>query len=170
MIRRVSFQKAIAGGLAGALAWEVFSRLLIAAGLPLFDNTRILGSMITGHTNGAAWWPVGLAAHAVLGTVWAIFYAYFFWSTFDWSPTLQGMLFSLIPAVLAGLIVIPQIGYMHPLVQSGKWPAPGLFGLGWGWGAPIGEVLGHLVYGTVLGTIYRRPVGYPAWRTVVPFA
>src|ERR1044071_6717333 len=127
MIRRVAFGKAILAGAAGALAWEVVVRVLIVLGVPLFDLVFILGSMITRGVRPWLWWPVGLALHATVGTIWAIFYAYFFWSTYDWPPTLQGLVFSLGPAVLAGLIMVPQMGFMHPLMVNGTLTQPGVF-------------------------------------------
>jgi hypothetical protein len=168
MIRRVHFRKAVGAGIAGAAAWEFVLRLLIAIGLPLSDPVRLLGTMVAGDTGPLRWWPAGMALHAAVGAIWAIFYAYFFWSTFDWNPPLQGLVFSLGPAVLSGLIMIPQIGYMHPLIQQGQLPFPGVFACRYGWGGPAGDLIGHLTYGFVLGALYRRPVGYPAWVTKVP--
>ena len=170
MIRRVAFGKAVLAGIAGACAWELFLRLLIAAGLPLSDPVKLLGTMLVGRSSPLAWWPIGMFLHASVGAIWAIFYAYFFWSTFDWSPAIQGFVFSLGPALLAGLVMMPQIGYMHPLIQQGRLPYPGIFGWHYGWGGPAGNVIGHLAYGLVLGSLYRRPVGYPAWRTTLPHA
>lgn len=109
MIRRVAFGKAILAGTTGALAWEVVVRVLIVLGVPLGDLVRFLGTMIAGDTSPLIWWPIGLALHASVGAVWAIFYAYFFWSTFDWPPPLQGLVFSSIPIVLAGLVMLPQM-------------------------------------------------------------
>lgn len=170
MIRRVAFKKAVMAGAAGAFAWEAVVRILLIMGVPLLDNVKMLGTMLAGHAGPVAWWPVGMALHAMVGAIWAIFYAYFFWSTFDWAPVTQGLVFSLGPAVLAGLIMIPQMGYMHPLVQSGELPWPGLFGWSFGWGGPAGDFIGHFVYGITLGSIYQRPVGYPASRTTLPYA
>jgi hypothetical protein len=160
MIRRVSFRKAIVAGIAGAFAWEIVIRILAALELPIFDIVHTLGTLIA--TGGAAhWWPIGMALHAMLGAIWAVFYAYFFWSTFDYHPAVQGLIFSIIPTVLAGLIMIPQLGYMHPAVAQGVIPFPGIFARHWGWGGPTGDIIGHAVYGVTLGSLYRRPVGYP---------
>lgn len=160
MIRRVAFRKAILAGAIGAVGWEVVVRLLIVLGVPLGDLVRFLGTMITGDSTPLVWWPVGLALHASVGAVWAIFYAYFFWSTFDWRPPFQGLAFSCIPIVLAGLVMLPQLGLMHPLVLRGEIPTPGLFSFGIGWGGPVAIVLGHLIYGAIMGSLYTRPVGY----------
>ena len=110
-----------------------------------------------------------MGLHALVGSIWAIFYAYFFWSTYDWPPTAQGLIFSLGPAVLAGLVMVPQMGLMHPLVLQGRLQGAGLFGLKLGWGGPAGILLGHLIYGATMGSIYTRPVGYRVGRGVLPY-
>jgi hypothetical protein len=161
MIRRVAFDKAVGAGAAGALAWELVVRALLLAGAPLFDLVRLLGTMVTGDGPPWVWWPVGLALHALVGATWAIFYAYFVWSTWDVRPAVQGLGFAVGPALLAGLVMIPQLGLMHELVLRGDWPDPGRFAWRLGWGGPTGIVLGHLVYGAVMGALYVRPVGQP---------
>ncbi len=168
MIRRVAFGKAILAGAAGALAWELFVRVLIVLGVPLFDLVFTLGTMLLGEAQPWLWWPIGLALHATVGAIWAIFYAYFFWSTYDWRPMVQGLVFSLGPAVLAGLIMVPQMGYMHPLILHGTLPMPGLFATNMGWGGPAGILIGHLIYGAVMGSLYVKPVGYRVGRRVLP--
>ena len=168
MIRRVAFRKAIVAGATGALVWEVVVRSLILLGFPLFDLVFMLGTMALGEAPPWEWWPIGMAIHASVGAIWAIFYAYFFWSTYDWPPAAQGLIFSLGPTVLAGLVMVPQMSLMHPLVLEGKLPGAGLFGMRLGWGGPVGVLLGHLVYGAVMGSIYTRPVGYRAGRRVLP--
>jgi hypothetical protein len=166
VIRRVAFRKAIFAGVAGALVWEAVARALIVAGIPLGDLVRLLGTMLVGNRPAWLWWPAGLALHAGVGAVWAIFYAYFFWSTFEWRPVFQGLAFSFIPMVLAGLVMVPQLGWMHPLVLRGELPRPGVFATGEGWGGPAGIVLGHLVFGCTLGLLYTRPVGSPVRRRI----
>jgi hypothetical protein len=166
VIRRVSFRKAVLGGVTGALAWEAVLRSLILAGLPLLDLVHLLGTMLVGDRRAWLWWPAGLALHLGVGAIWAIFYAYFFWSTFEWKPALQGIAFACIPILLAGLVMLPQLGWMNPLVLRGELGRPGLFGIRYGWGGPAGIVLGHLVYGCTMGLLYTRPVGYRVGRRV----
>jgi hypothetical protein len=156
-------------GAAGALAWEVAVRVLILLNVPLFDLVFTLGTMMLGGVRPALWWPFGMVTHATVGAIWAIFYAYFFWSTYDWPPIVQGLLFSLGPATLAGLIMVPQLTFMHPLMLDGRLPSAGVFGVKLGWGGPAGIVLGHLIYGAVMGSLYVKPVGYPAGKRVLPY-
>lgn len=169
MIRRVAFGKAVLAGAAGALAWEIAARVLLLLGVPVFDLVFTLGTMITGEVRPWIWWPVGMAMHATVGAIWAIFYAYFFWSTYDLKPVSQGLLFSLGPAVLAGLVMVPQMTFMHPLILAGQLPPTGVFGLKQGWGGPAGIIIGHLIYGAVMGGLYVRPVGYRVGRRIVPY-
>jgi hypothetical protein len=160
MIRRVAFGKAVAAGAADALVWELCLRALLLAGAPLFDLVRLLGTLLLGETRSLAWWPAGLLLHATVGSIWAIFYAYFFWSSWDRAPALQGLAFSLGPAVLAGLVMVPQLALMHEATLHGRAPAPGVFALRLGWGGPLGILLGHLAYGAAMGALYTRPVGH----------
>jgi beta-glucosidase/6-phospho-beta-glucosidase/beta-galactosidase len=163
MIRIVSMPKAVAAGIAGAIAWEVVLRGLALAGLPLFDIVRGLGTLAFPDGPALAWWSVGMAAHALVGALWAIFYAYFFWSWRDWPPVLQGIVFSLLPATLALLLVLPQLDLMHRAATIADFDPLTFFGA-LGWRQPAGLLLGHLVFGAVVGVLYTRPVGYPALR------
>jgi hypothetical protein len=170
MIRRVAFKKAIVAGVCGAAAWEIGARLLIWLGLPLFDLVYVLGTMIfESRTEFWKWWTVGIAMHTLVGAIWAIFYAYFFWSMFDYPPVLQGIIFSLLPMLLAGLIMIPQMDFMQALVLNGTLPKQGFFAVGSGWGGPAAVVLGHFIYGVVIGAVYTRPVGYAVGNKAVKY-
>jgi hypothetical protein len=151
-------------GAAGALAWEFFARALILFGVPLFDITWTLGTGIT----QSYWWPVGVLLHLCVGAIWAVFYSYFFWTTIKAPPALQGLAFAALPTVLAGLVMVPQIGWMHPAVLSGHLPFPGIFAFHNGWGGPAGIVLGHAIFGVTMGTIYTHPVGYRAPARIHP--
>lgn len=170
MIRRVAFKKAFVAGVLGAAAWEIVVRVLILAGIPMFDLVRVLGSLMFG--DGAAfwlWWPGGMLVHAAVGAIWAIFYAYFFWSFMDYPPPVQGVLFSLLPALLAGLIMVPQMDLMRESAGGTVAPMAGLFAWRLGWTGPVGILLGHLTYGLVMGRFYQRPVGYPTGKLSVKY-
>ncbi|MFN2531796.1 MAG: hypothetical protein ABR555_10905 [Pyrinomonadaceae bacterium] len=169
MIRRVAFGKAVIAGATGAIAWEIAARMLLLLDVPFFDLVFTLGTMIVGGGHSWVWWPVGIALHATVGAIWAIFYAYFFWSTYESPPVVQGLIFSLGPATLAGLIMVPQMSFMHVLILEGKLPPTGFFGIKYGWSGPVGIVIGHLIYGAVMGALYIKPVGYRVGRRIVPY-
>ena len=113
MIRVVALKKAAVAGVAGAVAWEIVLRPAILAGVPTFDIVKVLGTLAYPDGPALAWWSVGMAAHALVGICWAVFYAYFFWARFEWPPPLQGLATSIVPALLALAIVSPQMRLMH---------------------------------------------------------
>ena len=163
MLRVVAFRKAILAGAAGALAWEAAVRLLALLGVPIFDMVRQLGTLAFPHGPAAEWWPAGMSAHALVGAGWALFYAYFFWAQLRWRPALQGLAFAALPALLAILIVVPQLELMHLHQQIVRIDVrtflnalnpPELGGL----------VLGHALFGLAVGILYTHPVGYSATR------
>jgi len=74
MIRKVAFSKAVFAGVAGAVAWEVVARLMgLLLGSPLFDIVHLLGTTFTGEASPWLWWPMGMAAHLLVGAIWAVF-------------------------------------------------------------------------------------------------
>ncbi|MFL5194009.1 MAG: hypothetical protein ACJ8CG_13405, partial [Microvirga sp.] len=164
MIRSVAYSKAVLAGMAGAIAWEIVARLLIWAGVPFFDLVMTLGTLVL--PDAPAWeaWLAGMAIHLLVGAIWAVFYAYFFWSVLPLRPALQGLVFALVPMPLAIFIMHPQFDLMHPLVQSGPFSSSGLFGLSGGVHEPLSIAVGHLIWGTMLGLLYTRPVGFPSNR------
>ncbi|MCB8822907.1 family 1 glycosylhydrolase [Microvirga rosea] len=164
MIRSVAYSKAVFAGMAGAIVWEIVARLLIWAGVPYFDIVRTLGTLVLPHADQWTSWAVGMLLHLLVGAIWAVFYAYFFWSVLPLRPSLQGLVFALMPMPLAIFIMHPQFDLMHPLVQTGQMPSSGLFGLSTGANDPLSIAVGHLIWGTVLGLLYTRPVGYRADR------
>jgi hypothetical protein len=76
---------------------------------------------------------------------------------------LQGILFSFLPAALAGLVMIPQMD----LMLNGTHPPLGVFARGLGVGGPVSVVVGHMIYGAILGSLYVRPVGYAVGKRMV---
>jgi hypothetical protein len=96
VIRRVAFRKAILAG--------------VGRRARLGDLVHLLGTTLVGNQSAWLWWPAGLALHAGVSAIWAIFYAYFFWSTFELPPAFQELAFSSIPTVLAGVVMLLEIG------------------------------------------------------------
>jgi beta-glucosidase/6-phospho-beta-glucosidase/beta-galactosidase len=159
MIRIVSLRKAILAGVAGAIAWEVALRAMSLMGLPLADIVRMLGIVIFPEGPAWAWWTTGMALHLGVGVLWAIFYAYFFWSLLIWRPVLQGLAFAPLPAALAELIMYPQLKLMQApalVAHENAWTLLQQVS----WCERAGLLIGHLIFGAVMGALYTRPVGY----------
>jgi hypothetical protein len=91
---------------------------------------------------------IGLVLNLVLGLVWALIYARFFVQRLPGAGWQRGMLFSLIPWLLSLLVFFPMtgLGLFGGEMDAGPLPA-------------IGNLILHLVYGAVLGTLYRADVG-----------
>jgi beta-glucosidase/6-phospho-beta-glucosidase/beta-galactosidase len=161
VIRAVSLRKAALAGVAGALAWTVVLDALALAGLPLFDIVKLLGTLMFGPNEVGGWLALGLVAHCLVGVCWALVYAYVFWDRFVWPPPLQGLAFAVVPALLALFIVAPQLAQMHLNQQVATLDWHLLFGT-FGADQVAGILLGHAIFGLVVGAIYVRPVGYCA--------
>ena len=80
MIRSVAYGNAVLAGMAGAVAWEIVARALIWAGVLFFDIVGTLGTVVLPDASPWASWGLGFLLHLVVGAIWAVFYAYFFWS------------------------------------------------------------------------------------------
>jgi beta-glucosidase/6-phospho-beta-glucosidase/beta-galactosidase len=155
----VAFPKAALAGAAGAAAWEIVLRGAILAGIPAFDIVRSLGTLAVPGDMPLAWWPLGMAAHVLVGICWALFYAHFFWARFAWKPPLQGLAFAALPTVLALGIMAPQFELMH-LSEDVMRLTPGLILPDLTAIEIAGLILGHAIFGLTVGALYVRPVGY----------
>src|SRR3546814_20754299 len=112
MIHIVSLRKAVLAGIVAAFAWELAIRIIQFGGIALFDIVQHLGTLAFPAGPVLAWWMTGMVIHATVGAIWAIFSAYFFWSTFDWPPAFQGLAFSLLPTFIPLFI-----SYPHPPIM-----------------------------------------------------
>ena len=157
MIRIVALPKAIAAGVAGAAAMEALTLVIRLAGLPSVDFVTTLSSTFrqSALLAGAA----GVIAHVGVGVCWAVFYAFFFWGRFPLRPVLQGLVFAILPATLAILIVYPELALMRVSAPSVALGVRAFF-------APLTAatvlslVAAHAAFGLTVGALYRRPVGY----------
>ncbi len=149
----VNVPRALLAGLAGTVA---FTLLLYAAplmGLPPMNLPTMLGTMFV--ANPAAAFLPGLAMHLMIGLVLALGYALVFARVLPGAPWLRGALYGLVPWLLAMAVVMPMMALVHPMVRAGAMPAPGFFLSGMGTVlAPLGSLMGHLVYGALVGAVY----------------
>ena len=162
MMRVVSFGKAAIAGACGAAAMEICSSLARIAGFPSVDFVTQLSSVFFDHSPALAN-ASALAAHLAIGVCWAIFYAFFFWGRLRAPPLVQGLLFSLLPAALAIFIVYPELRLMRLQADVARLDVNSFLEPLTGPGA-ASILVGHLVFGLIIGAIYRRPVGYPVGK------
>jgi hypothetical protein len=81
-----------------------------------------------------------------------------------WTGMMYAVIFAMV--IVAGLIVMPLQGLIHPLIKAGVIPNPGLFGLGFGAKAGLFNFLGHIVYGFVLGTMSTNVKPYQNHKAI----
>ena len=147
--------RALLGGVVGTAAFTVLAYAGPLMGFPRMDIATMLGTMIVSDPAGA-FWP-GMAMHFMIGLILALGYAALFASWLPGAPWLRGAIYGLVPWAMAMVVVMPMMAVVHPLVVAGMMPAPGFFLLGMGTVmAPLGSLIGHLVYGAVVGAIYGR--------------
>ena len=138
--------RAVLAGLAGTAAMTMLMLLAPTMGMPPMNIPAMLGSVMGGNV------ALGWVAHFMIGTVLALGYAAFFAGRLPGAPVLRGAIYSLIPWLMAQLIVMPMMGLG---LFSGSVLAAG------------GSLMGHLLFGAVLGLVYGARVvplvaAYPA--------
>ncbi len=138
-MQHFNLTKAIIAGLAGTAAMTVMMLMGPLMGMPEMN----IGRMLAGFMGIPV--PIGWAAHFMIGTVLAVIYAAVFAARLPGSALMKGMLFGLIPWFMAQVVVNPMMGAGVFAVNT---PAPAAM--------VMGSLIGHLVYGAVLGGVYGR--------------
>ena len=130
---------------AGIRTFPMFA--LLGFGLAL----TMLGTMFLASPGPALW--LGMMIHLMMGTVLFPAIYGFALQPGSGSGTGRGVLLGLILWAAANLMVMPMMDAIHPMVKSGMMPAPGFLMLNLGVMAPVGSLIGHLVYGALLGKL-----------------
>jgi hypothetical protein len=126
---------------AGAVGTAAITMLMLGAplmGVPKMPIGEMLGSFL--HIGSAAGW----AMHVVIGLVLALIYAGWFAERLPGGAALRGALYGFGVFLLAQLVVTPMMG-------------GGVFS---GGNVPMiaGSLMGHLVYGALVGLVYGRGI------------
>jgi uncharacterized membrane protein YagU involved in acid resistance len=128
--------RAVLGGLVGTLA---IAFLMYVGGpmmgLPTMDIAATLGSMLGG-------WSMGMMMHILNGAViFPLIYAHLLFGKLPGAPYAKGILWGFSLWLLAQLVVMPMMG-------------EGVFGLKMnGIMSAFGSLMGHVIYGALLGAI-----------------
>jgi hypothetical protein len=123
--------------LAGIVGTAVMTMLMLAAplmGMPRMSIGEMLGSFL--HIGSAAGW----AMHGVIGLVLAVIYAAWFAARLPGGPVLRGASYGFGVFLVAQLVVTPMMG-------------GGVFS-GGQMAMIVGSLMGHLVYGALVGALY----------------
>jgi hypothetical protein len=147
----------------GFAATIVLTTLLAASrglGFTRMDIPFLLGSMFTENRDRAKW--IGFCIHLMNGWVFALIYIATF-HLIKWSSIWLGMAIALVHVgfvLIAGMSLLPSIHPRMASEQHGPSPArqlepPGFLALNYGRRTPLATVGAHLIYGAMLGYLYR---------------
>lgn len=125
--------KALIGGVAGTLVMTLVG--LYGApmmGIPAMNPA----DMLAGQMGGSL--VAGWVGHLMIGMMLAVGYTVVFAARIPGPPVARGAIFSLIPWLMAQVMVMPMMGM--PLFSGDARMA-------------MGSLIGHLVYGAILGAV-----------------
>lgn len=148
---RIKRPTAIVAGMIGAVLMTATLSLARGVGVTTLDLPMLLGALLT-HEVSSLTWLLGLGMHLGIGAVIALGYAVFFECVGAAGPT-RGMAVAISHTLIAGvmLAVLPWINRDIPQLMA----APGFMGAASGWFTPFLFVGVHLLYGSIVGGVYR---------------
>jgi hypothetical protein len=138
---------AIVAGLIGTVVLSALMRMGPMMGMPKMEIPQVLGGMLPGGT------LTGWVAHFMIGVMWAIIFAVLWSAGIGSAGALWGLIFGVGAFVVAGL-AMPMMLTMHPQVKTGTMPNVGILMSGTGMMGMMGSLMGHAVFGLVVGLIY----------------
>ena len=133
-MKKLSFASTIIAGLTATAAMTMLLIVAPMMGMPKMDIGGML-AMFMGIPVTAGW-----IAHFMIGVLLAFGYALFIVSRTRLSGVTAGLLYSIIPWMMAQVILMPMMGmglFSGSMVMAG------------------GSLMGHLLYGAVLGAVYK---------------
>ncbi len=139
-MKSFNLSRAIVAGVIGTAAMTLMTTMAGLMGIKMD-----IPAMLSGFMNVPT--AVGWLAHFMIGTMFAIIYAALFASRLPGAPWMRGALYGLFPFLLAQIAVMPMMG-MGLFTAN----APNQ------WMLVMGSMIGHLVYGAVVGATYGPPV------------
>jgi uncharacterized membrane protein YagU involved in acid resistance len=129
-------------------------------GMTRMNIPYLLGTMVTPDRDRAK--LLGVLLHVLNGWIFSFVYvaAFHVWGGPTWWT---GALIGLVHAAFVLIAVMPVLPGMHPRMASEtqgptvvrQLEPPGFLALHYGIQTPVSIVLGHLVFGIVLGSFYR---------------
>ena len=147
-MKTFNLSRAIAAGFIGTLVMTMIMMFAPAMGMPKMDIAAMLGSMFAGQPpeTGSGAWLIGFGMHlmigvAVLSTGFALVNNYLPTS----SPLARGLFFGVVVWLMAQLVVMPMMGagFFSSHLPRGMMMA-------------AGSLMGHLIYGGIVGLVYGR--------------
>ena len=140
-MQNMEVQNILTGLLAGFVATVVLSAMMIAKGMmgvmPELDVAAMIGNMM-GASVGVGW-----IVHFMIGTIaWGVGFAVLYGMIPGSSAVVKGVMFGIAAWLGMMILVMPMAG-------------AGLFGMNFGIMAPIMTLVLHIIFGAVLGAVYK---------------
>ncbi len=139
-------------GFAATVLTACWYALVRTLGWTSYSPLAQLGCIALRQVRGAISETVGTVLFLVLGsTLVAAIYAALLgrMGEVSWA---SGAVLGVIHGVLF-VAALPLVGTIDACVRDGLLPPPQRWGLGWGWPTPMVVVVGHALYGAVLGAV-----------------
>lgn len=154
----IDWLSALVWGVIATAVFTAFSMVGKAVGMTRMDLLDLLGSTVAEPDTGRSR-LLGAVVHHVNGALLAVFWAYGV-ALVDlpanwWTGALWGVLLTAF-----ALLMMTTMGSVHPAIQRDEQDDPGLAATNFGAMTPMGSLMGHVVYGIVLGLGYAAlPIG-----------
>lgn len=145
-----NLMKSILGGLAGTVAMTLMMRFVAPM---MLGHPMDIAGMLAGMMGGV--WAVGMAAHLMNGVViFPLVYAFVAFRYLPGPPVLRGVLWGAVLWLAAEVMVMPMAGagFFSSEIGGAK--------------AAMAALMGHLVYGALLGYIAGTAVQETPQRAV----
>ncbi len=140
---KMNITKVITTGVAATAVMSIMAVMVAPMmGMPKMDFGTILG---TNNPMMAMPYMVGWMMHFVVGIVLTAIYASIFADKISGSYTVRGIIFAMIPFVIAQSMMMPMMG-------NGFWSSASEVQMM----AIMGSLIGHVVFGAVLGAVYAK--------------
>lgn len=133
ILNNIRIGRAVIAGIIGTVVMTLFGVWVAPLlGMPAMNPARMLAGAMGGNM------ALGWTAHFMIGSILAVGYAVVA-PALPGAPALRGALFGIAPFLAAQIVVMPLMGM--PLFSGFSVMA-------------IGSLVGHLVYGAVIGSVY----------------
>ena len=141
----------IVAGLVGTVAISMVMAIAPRMGMPKMAIWEILGSMFSAKGNNGLGWVM----HGMMGVIFGIVYAALWGAGVGSVSAVIGIIYGAVHWLVVGLMM-GGVPMMHAGIRSGSVQAPGVFMISTGGVmAFMGGLIGHVVFGVVVASIYR---------------
>ena len=131
--------KIVTAGVSATAVMSVVAMMAPMMGMPKMDFGEMLG---TNNPMMAMPYAAGWMMHFIVGIVLTAIYATTFVNKLNGSYVVRGIIFAMIPFVIAQSVMMPMMG-------NGFWSGGDMMTI-------MGSFIGHVVFGAVLGGVYAK--------------